>query len=328
MELRRDPVVNRWVIIDPRRHDELQVEPGIEPAGGPCPFCSGNEGMTGREIYRVGEAGNWRVRVVADRRPLLRVEGDLNRRAEGMYDQMDAVGAHELVIETARHDALWTDLDETQLTRILFTYRARLRDLRGDARFRHLMILKNHGRAATRFAHPHSHIIALPVVPKVVDDELQGARAYYRYKERCVFCDIIREESKGTWRQVVSTSGFLATTPYASRFSFETWVLPRRHSADFDALRDEEVLDLGGVLRRTLAALVGVFPDLSCSLTLHTGPLRNGEAEAYHWHIEILPRLYKVAGFEWGTGFFVNPVPPEDAARALRAVGAGKESKG
>ncbi|MBI5167659.1 MAG: galactose-1-phosphate uridylyltransferase [candidate division NC10 bacterium] len=326
-ELRKDPVVDRWVIIDPQRVERGALFQMEEPAGRvekPCPFCQGSEGETPSEIFVLGEPGRkpndkgWWVRVIPDKNPILRIEGGLERRAEGMFDLMNAVGAHEIVIETPDHYGDWSSLEDVQMRRILETYRARSLDLRNDRRFRQVMVVKNHGRAVSLFEHPHSHIVAFPVVPKGIEEEIQGVISYYRRKERCVFCDILKEELRMGRRSIFESRGFLAFAPFASRFPFETWILPKRHSPDFGEIKGEEIADLARTLKATMGMAFQTLANLSCSLIMHTGPLHEYSRPEYHWHMEIVPRLSKVAGFEWGTGFFVNPIPPEEAAARLK----------
>ncbi len=325
-ELRRDPVVNRWVIIDPERRERealFPIEEEVEEPV-PCPFCPGRELEAGREIYAVGEpgrppnAGGWWVRVIPDRHPILRIEGRLDPRPEGMFDLMNAVGAHELVVETPEHDRNWHELSELQLERVLKVWRERSLDLRKDERFRQVLMVKNYGRATTLFRHPHSHVLALPIVPKGVDEEIQGVLHYYRLKERCVYCDILWEEIKMKRRVLLESPKFMAFAPFASRFPFETWILPKVHLPDFGRIVDEEVEDLADVLKAIMGMLQTTLAFSSGSLILHTSPLHEYHRPEYHWHVEIVPKTSKVAGFEWGTGFFVNPIPPEEAAARLK----------
>lgn len=325
-QLRKDPVVNRWVIIDPEREEREAVfrpETFATPQG-VCPFCPGNEGQTPKEIFALGRPGRqagetgWWVRVVPDKHPILRIKGTLDRQPEGMFDFMSAVGAHEVVVETTQHSVRWPDLDDAQLEGVIRTYRARSLDLQDDRRLRQIMVVKNFGDAFSRYEHPHSHIIAFPIVPKGIEEEIQGCLEFYRYKERCIYCDILREERRMQRRVIVASKYFSALAPFASRFPFETWIIPTRHTCDFAEIRSEEVSDLARTLKAMLRGMFAIFPQLSCSLIMHTSPLNTFRREEYHWHLELIPKLLKGAGFEWGTGFFVNPVPPEEAAARLR----------
>lgn len=326
-ELRKDPIVGRWVIISTergRRPTDFASEP-VRPVGDDCVFCEGNEDKTPPEILarrRSGGAANgrgWSYRVVPNKYPALRVEGDLEPAGEGLYDRMNGVGAHEVVIETPDHAASLATLSPAAVADVLLAFRERVLDLKKDPRFEYILVFKNHGEAAgASLEHPHSQLIATPIIPIMVAEELGGAAQYYRMKERCVWCDIVRQERRDGRRQVLEANGFLALMPFAPRFPFETWILPTRHLAAYEESGADELRGLAEILGEFLRRLNGLLHDPPFNFMLHTAPLRDGQVESFHWHLEIMPKLTKVAGFEWGSGFFINPVPPEDAAEALR----------
>ena len=327
-ELRRDPVKNRWVIIDPERPDReaaLKVEAQPPPPlAGPCPLCPGNEAMTPPEIAAFGESSRqqnqpgWWVRVTPDLQPLCRIEGDFDRRPEGPFDIMNAVGAHEIVVESPEHHLTWAELPEQQLERVLRAYRLRSLDLRLDGRFRSLIVVKNHADAASILQHPHSHVLAFPFVPHGIEEELRGCQEFYARKERCAFCDIMLHERVSRVRRVEETDHFVVLAPFASRFPFETWVLPLRHASDFASIGDGELVDLAGLMKRMMQMLGKVLGNQSCTIVLHTAPFDEPHTNDYHWHLEILPKTATVEGFGWGARLFVNPVTPEEAAALLR----------
>jgi UDPglucose--hexose-1-phosphate uridylyltransferase len=331
-ELRKDPVVGRWVIISTERGHKPtdfanQVEEKIAEAT--CPFCAGREGATPPEVSAVRPNGGerngpgWAVRVVPNKFPALQVEGDLARRAEGLYDRMHGVGAHEVIIETPEHTPDFVDLPEEQIARVLAAFRERLADLRNDRRLRYGLVFKNHGAAAgASLEHTHAQLIATPILPKAVQEELEGARIYYELKERCVFCDIVDQETaEGNGRRVIgATARYVSIVPFAARFPFECWILPRRHEPVFEAGGADQDRELAGVLRDLLQRLNLALERPPYNLVIHTSPYRDSDHEYYHWHIEIMPKLTKIAGFEWGSGFHINPTPPEEAAAFLREV--------
>jgi UDPglucose--hexose-1-phosphate uridylyltransferase len=331
-ELRKDPVVGRWVIISTERSRRpTNFSPATpERASGFCPFCPGHEDKTPPEVYAVrtnGEppnGGGWSVRVVPNKFPALQIEGSLDRRGEGLYDKMNGVGAHEVVIESPVHDQDLADLPLEHIEQVLMAYRARVLDLQRDRRFRYVLIFKNHGdQAGATLEHTHTQLIATPIIPKSIQEELEGARRYYELKERCVFCDIVQQESTDAGRRLVSMNDrFLAMEPFAPRFPFETWILPRRHDASFETLEQpEEMRDMAWMLKDILGRLNRALNRPPFNLVIHTSPVSDHELEYYHWHIEILPKLTRVAGFEIGSGFYINPTPPEDAAQYLRGMG-------
>jgi len=334
-ELRKDPIVGRWVIISTeraRRPSDFKVV-REERQPGPCAFCEGHESETPPEIYAVRRNGTapdmpgWDVRVVPNKYPALRIESELNREGVGMCDMMNGVGAHELIVETPEHGKDLVDLPEDHIAKVIRAYRQRIVDLSGDDRLKYVLIFKNQGQAAgASLQHAHSQLIATPITPKRVKEELVGAKEYYDYKRRCIFCDYIKQETKVLGERLVAETGhFVALSPFAARFPFETWILPKRHAADFTYIEDDEVTDLANMLKLILGKLRAALDDPPFNYLLHMAPFRRPRAgywatieEDYHWHIELIPRLIKIAGFEWGSGFFINPTPPEVAAQILR----------
>jgi UDPglucose--hexose-1-phosphate uridylyltransferase len=331
-ELRKDPIVGRWVIIATeraRRPLEFKAEtPPLVRTAAFCPFCPGFEDKTPPEIlaYRSGanprrDSPGWTVRVVPNRFPALKIEGDLDRRGEGLYDKMNGVGAHEVIIETPEHDRAFADLEEPAVADVLWAIRERMVDLKKDMRFRYAMVFKNHGAAAgASLDHEHTQLIALPIVPITVAGEMAGARQYYDYKERCVFCDIIKQELTEGRRVIYDNTDFAVIAPFASRLPFETWILPKTHAASFEACGRHDVGQLANALRTALRKMNLALDAPPYNFMLHTSPFQQADALHYHWHIEIMPTLTKVAGFEQGSGFFINPTTPEDAAAFLREL--------
>jgi UDPglucose--hexose-1-phosphate uridylyltransferase len=326
-ELRKDPIVGRWVIIsnDRAKRPTDFVRESVKAKGGFCPFCAGNENKTPSEVlaYRPNGTGRdnpgWTVRVVPNKFPALGIEGSLNRQAEGMFDKMNGVGAHEVVIETPEHDISLADLSQKRIEDVLWAFRDRIVDLKKDKRFKYILIFKNHGTAAgATLEHSHGQLIALPIVPKHVLEEMEGAKQYFQYKERCVFCDIVRQETEAGIRVVGENDNFLTVAPYAPRFPFETWVLPKKHESAFENSSSQVYESLAKALKNLLTRADQVLDSPAYNLVIHTAPVQEASLDFYHWHIEFMPRLTKTAGFEWGTGFYQNPTPPEEAAKYLR----------
>ncbi len=335
-ELRLDPIQKRWVIIATergRRPDDFPPNPAV-PAGDFCPFCEGNEGRTPPEItaIRNGSGPNqpgWEIRVVPNRFPALRIEGGLDRKGIGAYDMMNGIGAHEVIIETPDHSQHLADAPLDHIHKLLQIYRERLVDLQRDERFKYILIFKNHGAAAgASLAHPHTQLIATPVTPLTLVQELNSAKEHYRGKERCLFCDLIHQELDAGQRIVSADDQFVVLAPFASRFPFELFITPRKHHHSFAEAGDGMLYTLAGVLKDALLRIKKCLKDPPYNFLIHTIPNvrakhRHGSAWEtieldYHWHIEFIPRLTQVAGFEWGTGFYINPTAPEDAAKYLR----------
>ncbi len=341
-ELRHDPVQKRWVIIAvgrskrPKDFADIEVT-SRKGTSASCPFCPGNEDKTPPEIFALRPDNSkpntpgWKMRIIPNKFPALRVEGNLNRRGLGIYDLMDGIGAHEVIIETPEHCAHLGEMDIMDVFAIVKAYRDRIADLHQDKRLRYVQIFKNYGDiAGASLAHPHSQLIATPITPRTVATELDSAKEHYREKERCLFCDIINQELALHKRIVFTTEKFIALCPFASRFPFEIWLLPRYHFHDFSRTCNEDLMAFGEALKNILHRLRVALNDPPYNFILHTSPntsYRPGrpfywETLPYdwHWHLEIIPRLTKVAGFEWGSGFYINPTPPETAAEYLSMV--------
>jgi UDPglucose--hexose-1-phosphate uridylyltransferase len=329
-ELRKDPVTGRWVIISTdrqKRPHDFRFERAEIIGREHCPFCPGHESLTPPEVmaYRHnGSAPNspgWEVRVVPNKYPALQVEGTFDRQGEGMYDRMNGIGAHEVIIETPHHDRTMAMMSEPELVQVLWAYRERMLDLKRDIRLRHILVFKNHGAAAgATLEHTHSQLIALPIVPDFVREEIDGARRHFAIKDRCVFCDIVRQDLADGRRVILENSDVVAIAPYAPRFAFETWLLPKRHGARFEEAPRHDYESLARGLKAILQRMDRALEQPAYNLIVHTSPFSEDAADVYHWHVEILPKLTRVAGFEWGTGFYINPTPPEEAARVLRSV--------
>ena len=339
-ELRKDPIIDRWVIIATergRRPSDFSPEPPVPPASF-SPFAYGNEEKTPNEVFQAGRpekaapnTPGWKVRVVPNKFPALSVKGELESQAVGMFDMMNGVGAHEVVIE--HPDSGWdmSDATQDQAQAIFSAYIARNQELARDERFRYILTFRNYGiQAGASIAHPHSQIIALPIIPRQVRDQLHAAREHYRNKLRSIYQDLLRQELADGQRIVEATDHFVVLCPYASRFPFEMKIFTRRPNHDFSLMTPEEVADISDLLPRTLRRVRDALGNPSYNMMFQTAPItvpRPGSpdywgtiAQDFCWHIDILPRLTEVAGFEWGTGFYINPVSPESATRFLRDV--------
>ncbi len=328
-ELRKDPIVDRWVIIA----EERGKRPGDFPSptrklqAGFCPFCEGNESKTPHEVLALRanggppNSGDWSLRVVPNKYPALKIEGEMNRTGTGMFDRMNGIGAHEVIIEGPRHELALEELPEKNIQDCLWAFQQRIIDLKGDPRFRHIVIFKNHGEAAgATLEHTHSQLIALPITPKRVSDEIIGARRHYEIKERCIYCDIIDQERSDGQRLVLENNDFIALCPYAARFPYETWILPKYHQSHFEKDTANQMASVATILKDVLLKIRRALDLPPYNFILHNSPV-NGHHEAYyHWHIEITPKVTKMAGFEEGTGFYINPTSPEEAAEVLRSI--------
>jgi UDPglucose--hexose-1-phosphate uridylyltransferase len=333
-ELRKDPLLGRWIaVLNPPKSPAEYVLPLQGTNEDTCILCSGRESETPSEIMAVprvsaGGARGWWTRVIPNFVPIFHIEGELGRIGEGMYDRMNSIGANEIIIESPEHATRPEDMGTDQMIRVILTYRERMADLEKDSRLRYTLIYKNSGKnAGAVYSHPISHLASTPVIPKRVKEELDGAKEYFAYKERCIFCDIFREELSLGKRVILETKSFLAFCPYASKFPFESWIIPKRHNCAFQDVRTDEIEDLALVLSTVLKKLRTLFKGLAFNYFIHSAPNRiprknhwHTLGEDFHWHLEIMPRLLTTSGFEWGSGFYVLSTSPEDASKYLREV--------
>jgi len=325
-ELRKDPILGRWVIISVERGKRPTdfVSPAQRKKGGFCPFCPGNEYTTPPEILAFRPGGSkpnepgWTLRVMPNKFPALQISGELMKQGEGLYDKMNGIGAHEVIVDTPEHNLSLATMTQKAVEDVLWAYHLRLTDLKKDIRLRYVLIFKNEGESAgATLEHTHTQLIGLPIVPRTVKDEMQGAKNHYDLRERCIFCDIIRQELADGRRLIYENDGYLAISPFAPRAPFETWILPKHHESAFAPQR-QSFTSLAEILQRILKQFDKILDVPPYNFIIHTSPFNDEHNEYYHWHIEFVPKLTKIAGFEWGSGFYINPVPPEEASKFMR----------
>jgi UDPglucose--hexose-1-phosphate uridylyltransferase len=331
-ELRLDPFTRRWVITGKRA-----VMPDVHDEGVACPFCAGNEHLTPKAIREVREpGGKWIARVFHDRAPLFRVEGSADRRAEGMFDVMNTVGAHETVVETPVHGVTLAQLPEQHLVHLLELFRDRILDLKQDRRLRYVSLFKDqHAPSPTSQGHAYSQILGTPVLPQLLENEFRWSRSHFLKRERCIYCDVLQQELRDGKRVADQNEGFLAFCPFGSRWAYELWVIPIRHSSSFenDLAEPGRAAALGPFLKSCLQRVERLSPSLH--LVVHTEPNLlawkptkewwRTVRDDYHWHIEIQPDLEGRRRFPGTEGFHFNPIPAEHAAIVLRALDPGHD---
>jgi UDPglucose--hexose-1-phosphate uridylyltransferase len=329
-QLRQDPTTKEWVIIAAERskrpHDFIKTKTPIEKPlyKEVCPFCQGNEHLTPHEslAYRSGgradSQGRW-VRVIPNKFPALSPEGSLEREETGFFRMMDGVGIHEVVIENPIHNQLLPLMEDTQVEEVLLIYRERYLALREDPRIKLVIVFKNHGEApGTSLDHPHSQLVGTSVVPSNIRKKLEEAARYYDDHGRCVYCDSIEEELKSGKRIVMDTERFVVLQPFASRSPFETWIVPKEHQASFGLISMEDSKRFAKVLKITLLKLYSKLNNPDYNYVIHTSPIKDEQEDYYHWHLQIIPRLTTPAGFEMGSGIYINVSFPEETAQFLR----------
>jgi UDPglucose--hexose-1-phosphate uridylyltransferase len=327
VELRKDPITRSWVITGD------DVPDAAAPPGSACHFCADSSRPAQLIANLPGGSGTWTARAVVHPHPLYRIEGDPSRRADGLYDRMRPVGAHEVLVENPKHDRHLWNASDVEIGQFLMLATQRIQDLKRDGRFKYVSIFKNHGPSAGQeFEHPSTQVTATTFVPRRVLYELRACREYFKQKERCVLCDIISQELQQNLRVLENRGDFVALCPFAPRAPYETWILPRTHEAAFERFgtnRPSTMRDLGGALRRTLQRIRTITEDFH--LVLHTSPntLHHSDSlgywktldEDYHWHIEILPILATKAKSYTFKEVYYSPVSSETAVKRLREAG-------
>jgi UDPglucose--hexose-1-phosphate uridylyltransferase len=338
-ELRRDSITGRWVILAPDRTRRPQdFSPAVQPLPPlrVCPFCESNENLAGWELLAwrpYGGAANgpgWEVRVVPNREPVLRVEAALGEPPlESLFQRFGNLGAHEVVIESPRHDMSWSTMTVDAIMRVLWAWRERIRDLKRDTRLKSFVVVKNHGAAAgAKLEHPHSQLFAYPFAPPGVEIELAAARRHHDNTDGCVYCHLIARELEAAQRVIAQDDLTIALAPFAPRLPFETWILPYAHTAHFEDASDTLLAAIALRAQDIVHRFDAVLQRPPFNLVLHTAPDGRIEQAAYHWHLEIVPRLGPASGVEWGSGVYINPVPPEEATQVLRGARVAASATG
>ncbi len=337
-ELRKDPIIDNWVVISTgrsRRPFDYKIK-AEEKGKDNCIFCKGNESETPPEIFAFREKGTtenkpgWKVRVVPNKYPALKMEdkGTILEEA-GMFKKMSGSGVHEVIIETPHHQKDFDKLSVDDIVLILKTYQQRYLDLSKDKRIKYILIFKNFGiNGGASLEHPHSQLIGTPIIPQRIKEELKGAEDYFDLNRRCIFCDYIKQEIESKNRLIKEIEKYVVISPFAARFPFETWILPKYHYAFYEKTNDDDIFCLAEVIKDIISRIKKKLNNPPYNFLIHTAPSIEFSSreewtdmnKKYHWHIEIIPRLTKIAGFEWGTGFYINTTSPEEATRILSSI--------
>ncbi|MFH0947434.1 MAG: galactose-1-phosphate uridylyltransferase [Elusimicrobiota bacterium] len=332
-ELRRDLVSHKWVITGTQNEEEFLSSLNQPPKeiGDRCFFCEGNETKTLPEIYSIRKfdtrpnTPGWQIRVVPSKSAVFKIEGDVGKVGRGIYDMMNNIGAHELIVESPQHIKNISELPAEQILLVLKVYQTRLRDLNNDERLRYALIFKNQRpKSPFRCGHTHSQLAALPLTPKTIKDELISAKNYFSYKERCLFCDIVHQEQKDKKRIVEENADYISFVPFAAKFPFEISIMPKKHNADFRLESESSLQNFAQILKISLSKIAKILNDPPLNYILHTIPYMRPKPEYwktiyndFHWHIEIYPQIEEITGFELGSGYHIQPLLPEICAKLL-----------
>jgi UDPglucose--hexose-1-phosphate uridylyltransferase len=332
-ELRQNLISREWVIIATeraKRPDQFtrQKEPRmLPPHVAECPFCIGNEEKyTPGETYRHSDGNGWKVRAVPNLYPALASVGERVRTVEGIYRTMTGVGIHEVIIEHPRHNMTTALMSRHEVADIFRAYRSRYREIRKDPRIECIIIFKNYGESAgASLEHPHSQLVATPIVPAQVRDRIQDAIHFSDDTGECVFCDMLKQELAAQVRIVYDSEHFVAFVPYAALSPFHLWLFPKRHSSSFDDSTDPEIDDLALNLKTVLAKLYHGLGNPDFNYCIRSVPTDEQKTDYFHWYLAIIPKVSRTAGFELGSGIFVNTALPEASAKFLREVNIGED---
>jgi UDPglucose--hexose-1-phosphate uridylyltransferase len=327
-ELRHNVLTREWVVIAterakrPEDFAKKKKEKKVLPAHVPtCPFCPGNEKMTPPETYVVPDTGSWRVRVTPNKFAALSYQGERRRWIQGIRRTVSGVGIHEVIIETPDHSKSTALLEDAQVETIIQAYLNRFMFASRDPRIEQVTLFKNHGEAAgTSLEHSHSQMIAAPVITAQHRDRLINALKHFDEFGECIFCRVLDQELKEGTRIVHESDHFVAFVQFAALSPFSMLIMPRRHMACFSEITDAEAADLARTLRRTLGKLYYGLDDPDFNYSIRTAPADNAGVKYYHWYVSIIPRLTKLAGFELGSGMFINVSLPEENASFLRGI--------
>src|SRR3989339_347853 len=333
-ELRKDLISKKWIITGTQGEKEFFEALNLKTKQevGECFFCEGNEAQTLPEIYSIRKYDTrpnmpgWQVRVVPSKSAVFKIEGEMGKVGHGIYDLMNNIGAHELIVESPQHIKNIRELSIEQILLVFKIYQTRIRDLNNDERLKYVLIFKNQRpKSIFRYGHTHSQLAALPLTPKAIKDELLSARDYFDYKERCLFCDIIRQEQRDKKRIIEENPDYIAFVPFATKVPFEITIMPKNHNADYCSENESSLRNFAQIMKVSLCKIASVLNDPPLNYILHTIPyLRPRQGywktirDDYHWHIEIYPQISEITGFEWGSGFHIQPLLPEICAKILR----------
>lgn len=329
-ELRRDPIIGRWVIIATeraKRPNDFKLDDNGEANNQPCPFCEGNEKLTPPEVDAdrpsdtAKDTPGWLTRTVPNKYPALTNEPEVAKKIVGVFEKCKGVGEHEVIIEGPDHNKQLADLSLEEIKRVILVCKRRSIKLGQDSRFKYVLIFKNYGLAAgASLEHSHTQLISLPIVPRRVSEEFECMHRYFVDKKSCLFCDILKQEMEEKLREVSENQDFYAFCPFASRSPFEVTIVPKKHKTAFTDINQGQVDNFSQILKDILTRIKVLLDDPPYNFIIHTNPLNGNGNEIYHWHAEIMPKLSKIAGFEWGTGFYINSTPPELASKYLKEV--------
>lgn len=324
-ELRYNTISGDWVIIASERakrpKDFKKTEEGKKPIDRyqkECPFCVGNEAASGEETFRMGDGKSWQIRCLYNKFPALSPKEPLSRQSGIIYNHITGFGFHEVVIEHPRHDMMIPLMSDENVENIIKTYKNRYVSMEAQEGIEAIVIFKNQGpRAGASLIHPHSQIVATPIVSPDLRRRMERAARHYDVTGKCVFCAVLEEETSQKKRMVLETDSFVSFVPFAAAAPFLVWIVPRRHMPAFNEINDGELKDLARHLKAVLSKLYNGLDNPDYNYTIRSAPICEKGTEYFHWYLSIVPRITNPAGFELGSGIFINASIPEECAEFL-----------
>lgn len=326
-ELRLNLITREWVIIsterarrpeDFRQRRDKKILPEIDQS---CPFCPGNEHKTPDEIMRMPDDGSWLIRVIPNKFAAFYSEGERIRKSDGLKQLITGVGKHEVIIESSSHNTPTALLPVEDITNIIKVYKKRFIDVYSNPVIRHVIIFKNQGEGSgTSIVHPHSQLIGTPITPFQVRDRISEARRFFDNTGECLICATLRGELDDGRRIIVNTEHFVTFIPYAALSPFHTWIFPKRHTASFGDISDDEINDLAFSLKTILTKLYCGLENPDFNYVIRSENLKESGSEYFHWYLSIVLRITHASGFELGSGMYTNASVPEEVAEFLRKV--------
>lgn len=327
-ELRHNVISGEWVVIAterakrPEDFAKAEKDKSVRPEYSPtCPFCPHNEAQSPEETFRIGDEKKWDIRVIPNKFPALSPSETLARKDDGLFHAITGYGIHEVIIENPRHNAIIPLMTDEEVQNIIRAYKNRYVYIRDNEAIKAVILFKNHGpMAGTSLEHPHSQVVGTPIIPPQMENRIIRAARYSNETGKCIFCETLEEELMKKERIILETDKFVAFAPYASMVPFQTWIFPRKHAASFSGISEDEMNDLAFCLKTILGKIYYGLGNPDLNYAINSVRFEEKSAEAMHWYLSIMPRVTKAAGFEIGSGIFINTSLPEQAAEFLRQV--------
>jgi UDPglucose--hexose-1-phosphate uridylyltransferase len=323
--MRYNPITGDWVIIAPERAHRPghQLRGSIRPPSSSvvldCPFCPGNEHLTGAERFCLRDASGWQIRSVDNRYSALSFDGPVERFGDGLRQLMTGVGRHEVIIESPDHGGFPSVRTPAAMAALVETYHQRYLALHEDPRVRHVVLFKNHGASAgTSLEHPHSQIVGTPVVPAQIRERLVDALRFQSDHGVCLYCATLEQERTENLRVILENEHHVAFIPYAALSPYHLWIFPKRHCASFGATTEVERVALGEMLGTLLRRIAHRLDDCDYNYLIRSLSPAEADVAYFHWYLALVPRVTRTAGFELGTGMHINTSSPELSAAFLR----------